>query len=317
MIWGIYWLAWGAAVAWPVGLFFVWRAARRGGGFTPLAGVLSALLTAIWALSTYANLIEPEFLVVRRLTVESADWRGPPVRIGLISDTHVGAPHVDAARVRRVVARMNAETPDIVFLLGDYASSFPFAKTQPAGNAPQVLAGIDAFGALTPPLGTFAVFGNHDWWFDGFRIEREMRKAGVTMLENSAARAPWGGEAFWVAGLSDGTSYRKQPDFADMLETTPAGAPTIVLAHRPDRFVDLPPHIALAIAGHSHCGQVNLPFLGRLYAAGPGSERWPCGLYRERGRTLYVTGGVGESILPLRFNQPPEIVVLTLRGPRQ
>jgi len=74
-----------------------------------------------------------------------------------------------------------------------------------------------------------------------------------------------------------------------------------------------PDRVALTLAGHSHCGQVNLPFFGRLLLASPGSEKWPCGLYEERGRKLYVTGGVGVSILPVRFNQPPEIVVITLR----
>jgi predicted MPP superfamily phosphohydrolase len=89
----------------------------------------------------------------------------------------------------------------------------------------------------------------------------------------------------------------------------------IVLTHWPDPWRRVPPRVALTLAGHTHCGQVNLPFLGRLVAASPGSRRWSCGLYEDGGRKLFVTGGLGVSILPVRFRAPPEIVILTLSGP--
>jgi predicted MPP superfamily phosphohydrolase len=73
--------------------------------------------------------------------------------------------------------------------------------------------------------------------------------------------------------------------------------------------------VALTLAGHSHCGQVNFPLVGRLLHASRGSRRWPCGPYRDGERRLYVTGGLGTSILPVRFRAPPEIAIVTLRGP--
>ena len=76
----------------------------------------------------------------------------------------------------------------------------------------------------------------------------------------------------------------------------------------------VPASVALTLAGHSHCGQVNLPVVGRLVHASRGSKRWPCGSYDEAGRKLYVTGGVGVSILPVRFRARPEIAVVTLRA---
>ena len=78
-----------------------------------------------------------------------------------------------------------------------------------------------------------------------------------------------------------------------------------------------PARVAITLAGHSHCGQVNLPGFGRVFAASAGSARWPCGVYDEGGRKLFVTGGVGVSLIPARFRQPPEIVVLTLTSKPQ
>jgi predicted MPP superfamily phosphohydrolase len=76
-------------------------------------------LTGLWALGVWAFLMEPELLLVRAETLASATWREPPLRIGLIAGTHGGSPHMDGARMERVVARMNALQPDVVVLLGD------------------------------------------------------------------------------------------------------------------------------------------------------------------------------------------------------
>jgi len=132
-------------------------------------------------------------------------------------------------------------------------------------------------------------------------------------LENQRVRIGREGGAFWLAGLADYESPRTKPSYTDTLLDLPEGEPVLALSHWPDAFAVAPDRVALTLAGHSHCGQVNLPFFGRLLHASPGSEKWPCGLYEERGRQLYVTAGVGTSILPVRFNQPPEIVLITLR----
>jgi hypothetical protein len=80
------------------------------------------------------------------------------------------------------------------------------------------------------------------------------------------------------------------------------------------RFAEVPGRVAITLAGHTHCGQVNLPLFGRVVHASRMSKRWACGLYDEGGRKLFVTGGVGVSILPVRFRAPPEIVILTLKS---
>jgi predicted MPP superfamily phosphohydrolase len=106
------------------------------------------------------------------------------------------------------------------------------------------------------------------------------------------------------------TSY---PNFADALDGAPPNTDTIVISHSPDPFVDMPRGPALLLAGHGHCGQVSIPLLGRPILP-LRNKRFGCGLIHERGEQMYVTGGIGTSIAPVRFLNPPEIVLIPRRG---
>lgn len=287
------------------------RCKRRMGG---VARTFLALITLGWVLGVWGFMIEPETLVVRHVAVESDAWSGPPLRIGVISDTHVGSPHVGAKRVRDIVARMNALKPDIVVLLGDYAGSHEPAAARTSAERAEILAGVEALGGLRAPLGVHGVLGNHDWWYGGVAIEDAMRRAGITALANDAMHVETVGGGFYVAGLESLSSLRSPPSLEAALRYAPTDAPVIALMHEPDSFAQVPTGVALSLAGHSHCGQVRLPFVGAIVLPSPGSARWPCGLYDD-GRKLYVTGGVGTSILPVRFGAPPEIALVTLSAP--
>jgi predicted MPP superfamily phosphohydrolase len=320
-------LAWAGALAWPALLAgLLWMGLKRGRGPGALGWCAVILASGMWFLGVWAVLWEPQTLVVRRIEVTSQAWSGSPLRIGVISDTHGGGAHMDAARMRRVVARMNAERPDIVMLLGDYVSGSTPAAQRSAGARRAVARSIAAFAGLEAPLGVHGVLGNHDWWYDGPLVQAELETAGVNAMENQVVwverpraqgeteRDGDDSDGFWVAGLADYESQRAQPSYTATLAEIAPGPPVIVMSHWPDVFFSAPARVALTLSGHSHCGQVNFPFLGRLRHASEGSERWPCGLYEELGRKLYVSGGVGVSFLPVRFNQPPEIALLTLRG---
>jgi predicted MPP superfamily phosphohydrolase len=276
---------------------------------------LAAVVALGWACGVWGFLIEPATLTVRHVTVESAAWRGEPLRIGVISDTHVAAPHTDVERIRRLVERMNAEHPDVVMLLGDYVGGHAPASARPSAEQAEILQGVEAFRALRSPLGTWGVLGNHDSWYDDAAVAAAMARGGVRLLDNHAARVERPGGAFWIGGLADMHSRREPPLVSATLREVTDAAPVVLMTHWPDPFVEVPPRVALTLAGHTHCGQVNLPIIGRPVAASPASERWPCGLYDEGGRKLFVTGGVGVSILPVRFRAPPEIVIVTLRAP--
>lgn len=306
-------LAWIAAVLTPPALaFIVWRLLRR--QRTRLSVAVAIPVALAWGLGVWAFLIEPAGLTVRHVTIESARWRGPPVRIGLIADTHVAAPHTDPERIRRVVAAMNAEHPDMVVLLGDYVGSHEPAAERSDAQRAEILEGVAAFESLRSPLGTWGVLGNHDSWFDEVLLARAMRRAGVRVLQNQANQVDRPGAPFWVGGIADLESRILSPSVQTTLSDVPPDAPVILITHWPDPFEGVPPRVALTLAGHTHCGQVDLPLIGRPILPSPGSYRWPCGLYYEGGRPLFVTGGVGVSILPVRFRAPPEIVIVTLRG---
>ena len=307
-------LAWIGAVIGPFVFAFLIRRLLRGRRIV-LAASVAVLVAAAWGLGVWAFLIEPATLTVRHITVESATWKGPPLRIGVISDTHVAAPHTDVGRIERLAQRMNVERPDVVMLLGDYAGGHEAAALRVRAEQSEILQGVEAFRGLRAPLGIHAVLGNHDSWYDDVAIAAALGRAGITVLENKAVRVERPGGAFWIAGLADMESPRLDTDVAGTLAQTSA-APVIVLTHWPDPFADIPSDVALTLAGHTHCGQVNLPIVGRLVHASRMSDRWACGLYDEAGRKLFVTGGVGVSILPVRFRAPPEIVVLTLKEAR-
>ena len=306
-------MAWVAVVIGPVVCILIDRRLLRGRRIF-LARSLSAIVALGWVLGVWAFLIEPATLTVRHVTVESDQWRGPPLRNGIISDTHVAAPHTDVARIETLVARMNRERPDVIMLLGDYAGGHEPAGQRARPEQSEILAGVEAFRGLSAPLGVHAVLGNHDSWYDDAAISAALTRSGATVLDNHAQRIQRPTGAFWIAGLADMHSPREPPLVSATLRQVTDEAPVIVLTHWPDPFLEVPDGVALTLAGHTHCGQVNLPVFGRLVHASKMSERWSCGLYDEGGRKLFVTGGVGVSILPVRFRAPPEIVILTLRA---
>lgn len=306
-----------AGVSAVIGPVLLWMLVRRllRDGLTGFGWTLAAFGAVAWAAGVWAFFIEPNTLTVRHVTVESAAWSGSPLRIGIISDTHVASPHVDVPRVLDLVERMNAEAPDVVVLLGDYTGGHDPAEMRPTPERSEILQGVLAFRGLRAPLGVFGVLGNHDSWFDETAIEQALIEAGVEVVENRALPVDSDGGRFWVAGLADLHSRQTRPSIPLALTAVPETEPVIVLTHWPDPFADMPPRVALTLAGHTHCGQVNLPLIGRPVLPSAGSQRWPCGSYDAGGRKLFVTGGVGVSILPVRFRAPPEIVVVTLTGP--
>jgi len=273
--------------------------------------VLAVVELVVW-LSVYAWFIEPNRLVVRRVEIVSEEWRGPPLTIAALSDTHVGGPHVDAARVERIVRRVNALRPELVVLLGDYVDGHaPEAERTPADNQ-EVLGGIATFAGLRPRYGTVAVIGNHDSWFGRSSVTEALQNAGVNALWNRHVVIRRSGGPIVVAGIAD--AWTGEPDFSAALDGAPADADTIVLSHSPDPFAQMPDGPALMLAAHSHCGQVSVPFLGRPVLPIE-NKRYACHLVEENGRSMYVTGGIGTSMVAARFFNPPEIVLVTVRGP--
>ncbi|MDQ3282646.1 MAG: metallophosphoesterase [Acidobacteriota bacterium] len=246
---------------------------------------------------------EPRGLVVREAAQSVPSWRGAPLRIGVVSDLHVGAPYCGVKKLRRVINQLNAGRPDVIVLLGDYVIHRVWFGdfVTPEQTAAELR-------ALKAPLGVYAVLGNHDWWLDAPRIRRDFEFAGIRVIDDRAVRLERAGGAFWLAGISD---YTEGPhDVRATLAQITDDAPVIAMTHNPDVFPEIPPRVALTLAGHTHGGQVALPVVGALVVPSRYGSRYAAGAIVESGRHLYVTTGVGTSLIPVRFGVPPEIVFI-------
>jgi predicted MPP superfamily phosphohydrolase len=263
------------------------------------AAAAAAVAVAAWGLW-----FEPRRIVVRRVRLRLPRWpaRLAGLRVAVISDLHTGAPHVKTAAVERVVAKVNAERPDVALLLGDYVDEHvAFGRHVEPEAVAAVLAGLRA------AHGVYAVLGNHDWVEGGRRVARALRAAGIVVLENDAAPVA---DSLWVVGLA--AAGRRRVDIDGAFAPVPEGAPAIALTHSPDLFPRLPDRVALTVAGHTHGGQVNLPFLRRRAIPSRYGDRYAAGHVEEDGRHLFVSSGVGTSGYPVRLGRPPEVAVLTL-----
>jgi len=266
--------------------------------------ILSPFLVAAWAFG-----IEPGLLVVRHVRMELPAWRND-VRVAVLSDLHVGSPHVGIDKLRRIVKETNAENPALVVLLGDYVIGGPGGRGGVRGGGfvePEAIAA--ELKNLHAPLGVFAVLGNHDWWYNGDRIGQAFRDAGIAVLENQAVHV---GNAFWLGGIAD--FWTREPDIAGTLEQVDNGDPVVLITHNPDIFPGVPERVSLLLAGHTHGGQVHLPVVGTLITTS--KLGYNAGDFFEHGHHLFVTTGIGTSIVPVRFGVPPEIVMMTLSGRR-
>src|SRR4030095_10957928 len=109
--------------------------------------------------------------------------------------------------------------------------------------------------------------------------------------------------------------WTRRPDVEGTLRKIPLDRnPIIMLTHNPDVFPDIPARVSLTLAGHTHGGQVNLPFVGRPIVTSTFGQRYAIGHITEQGHHLFVSSGLGTSIIPVRFRVPPEIVILTIRS---
>src|ERR1044072_4775921 len=275
--------------------------------------MLVAALVVLTCLALWAFWLEPASTVVRRVSLAVPGWHAEHkgLKVALLTDLHVGAPHMSLARLRQVVARVNEEAPDLVIITGDFVIGGEKHQGGGVGGPlvePEPIA--DELKLLRAPLGVYAVLGNHDWWYDGERVTRALRGAGLRVLENEAVRIERGGRAFWLAAVGD--LWTRTPDIEGTLRQVTSDDPVILFTHNPDIFPNAPARVTLTLAGHTHGGQVNLPLAGRLVVPSKFGQRYAMGHVVEGGRQLFVSGGVGTSIIPARFRVPPEVVILQL-----
>jgi uncharacterized protein len=263
--------------------------------------VAIALLVAPFLVVLWAFGIEPGMLVVRHLRMELPGWNSD-LRIAVLSDLHIGSPHVGLDKLRTIVEKTNAEQPQLVVLLGDFVTGGPNGTRWGGFVEPEPIA--QELKKLHAPLGVYAVLGNHDWWHDGEQVGKALTDRGIPVLENRAVHVG----PIWLGGIAD--FWTRRPDIAGTLRQITSDDPVVLITHNPDIFPEVPARVSLTLAAHTHGGQVKLPIIGTLITTS--KLGYNAGEYVDHGRHLFVTTGIGTSIVPVRFGVPPEIVILTL-----
>jgi len=273
-----------------------------GAGLTALLGPATA---------AYAGIEAAHALQVTRYRLTPPTWRaGHRLSVTVIADLHAGGPNMGLARIRDVVDVANLQRSDLVVLLGDYFATHRFiTEVVPAKTWARELARLQA------PLGVHAILGNHDWWHDIGTTRAAFADVKIPVLENDALLLGAPGAKFWLVGLGDQLAYKIGPhnfrgidDLPGTLKRIDTDDPVILLAHEPDIFPKVPDRVALTLCGHTHGGQIRIPFLWEHFVPSVYGARYAYGHIIEDGRHMIVSGGLGTSGIPARLGVQPEIL---------
>jgi predicted MPP superfamily phosphohydrolase len=265
--------------------------------------------------AAYAGAIEPQGLVVTRYAPTPPGWpAGRKLSVAVIADLHAGGPDMLLPHVRRVVDKAARLRPDLVVLLGDFIATYGFRTERVAD--PLWAAEL---ARLKAPLGTWAILGNHDWWYDLAGVRSALAGVHIPVLENNAVLLGTPGSKFWLAGIGDQLAYplghgrfRGVDDLPGTLAQVDTDDPVLLLVHEPDIFPRVPARVALTLAGHTHGGQIRIPLIWPFFVPSKYGSRYAYGHVVEDNRHLIVSGGLGTSVIPARLGVPPEIVHLVL-----
>lgn len=216
-----------------------------------------------------------------------------------LSDTH-HSPFTDLEHIARAVKVANRLKPDMFLLTGDYVS-----------HEDKYIAPVaEVLGQLKSEFGTYACLGNHDHWTNADLVTHLFRGEGIKLLVNEGLRMEARDASFWLAGVDDymvgktDVTAAMKGSFPDELK--------ILLAHNPIIFrQSVRAGIDLTLSGHTHGGQVKIRDEEKRILP---RRKLTAGLHRRKESQIYITRGIGTVVLPVRYQCPPEISLLELRG---
>lgn len=260
-------------------------------------------------LGLYATEISRHEIAIEEHTVHLARladaFRG--MRIVQASDFHY-VDYTEPWFLREVVRRINTLRPDLVVLTGDFVTLFPHGRSFSRRHAPEcaaILSGIEC------PL-RYASLGNHDMYVGARYVINPLKEHGIPLLRNAALPLERDGKRLWLAGV--GSACAGDVDLAKAIpQPSSHGSDAVVLmAHEPDILPEVARYnVDLMLSGHTHGGQVRLPFLPPFHLPEYG-RNYVEGWFREGSTQMYVNRGIGAVGVPIRFRCPPEITVFTL-----
>ena len=271
--------------------------------------VLSAVLLLIVFVIFWGFFIEPNRLIVREQTIRIDTWPREldGLTIAVISDIHAGGSFIDDKKLHLIVDKTNQLHPELIVVLGDYMSSKGWTSRR---IEPEVIGAV--LKNFSAPYGTYSVLGNHDVWYSTRKVRAGLEQNGIKVLDNEVLQIQVRGVPLWLVGLSD--LWTRPQQIAETVAEVPQGQTMIAMTHNPDIFPDVPQRVPLLLAGHTHGGQVRFPFIGSVVQSSRFGDRYERGHIFENKHHLFVTTGIGTSIVPARFGVTPEIVLLTLRS---
>jgi predicted MPP superfamily phosphohydrolase len=267
-----------------------------------LTGLAAAPLVGISATSAYA-LIEPYNYSITQTEVFIKDlpqaFEG--FRITQLTDVHHSR-LVGLNQIERVVSLAQSTNPDLFALTGDYTTTYK-RYIEPCA---------EMLGQLQAPEGVWAVLGNHDHYTDPELTTRALQRNHIGILNNQNTVLRRRSEVVQVAGIDD--SSWAASDWVRALHGLNPQKPTVLLSHQPT-VLDMPEtqKVSLVLSGHTHGGQIYLPFLGEPARLFTQDLKYSRGLFRRGQTQLYVSSGTGVIGLPIRFGVRPEIAILQLK----
>ncbi len=229
--------------------------------------------------------------------------------VALLSDFHYD-PYFSIHPLRAAIAIVNGLRPDLIVLTGDFVSVPLIGSRKRAAFAAEPCAHL--LSQMTAPHGLWAVMGNHDDVTDRKHVTHALQAQNIQVLANQSEPIERDGARIWLAGVNDVLSWTA--DLSKTLHRVPAGEAVILLAHEPD-FADQASRfpIDLQLSGHSHGGQIRVPFLPPLFLPDL-ARKYVWGTFQVGPLALYTNAGLGTVNVPMRLNCPPEITLLTLRS---
>lgn len=268
-----------------------------------LKGLAAVPLVGISGVAAYSTLIEPYRYEINEVDISIKDLPGgfDGLRMAHITDVHHSR-LVPLEEVHRVVDLTLQTKPDLIVLTGDYTTAYK-RYIEPCA---------EALGRLEAPEGVWAVLGNHDHYTDAELTLRALKRVGINVIENANTQLRKGGETLQLSGIGDWTWART--DWMRAFHGVDTKRPIVMLSHQPI-VLDLPEsqYLSLIVSGHTHGGQVKLPFIGAPVRYSK-DFRYVEGLYRRENTQLYVSRGTGVIGLPVRFGARPEIAILKLKS---
>jgi len=273
------------------------------------AGAIDLAVLALGGVG-YSVLVGPA-----QFTVETVHLKLPRLprafaglRIAQISDIHMGS-WMNLDRFQQVADLVLAQKPDLLLITGDFLFGHNFNEAS-KGDLKDL---INVLAPLAAELPSFAVLGNHDYWTNSKAVRAMLGACQITELTNTVFTLTRGGENLHLCGVDD--VWEGDVQLENVLSQLRDNSAAILLAHEPD-FADTSAatgRFDLQVSGHSHGGQVVIPYYGPPILPFLG-QKYSSGLYKVGDMFQYTNRGVGTGMLPVRFNCPPEITLFILDG---